>query len=337
MKKLLILILGMFFYVHSFAQELTDITGRIVSSTGSPLEGVTITNEKSINPSTKKNFNAITDKDGKFSIKGIVGDVLHVAYIGFHDKDITVAAANVGDIPLEVMNETLNDVVVTGLAVSSHSVWLGAKLGYNFDGINDPNNFFVGAAKVEINPLKSKQFKAGSPASPYFSVIGNIANFINSNTPQDSIQEKLSSLALSTEGVGVGLGLLWEFKIETPDAGDIFFRPYLTSGYRLNTYTKVGPDTVTVNLSQFRNTVGIEFEGLEWKNGGAMNLSFEGAYSLFDPDRYATIFSQRKKSLATLEASLILPISKSVGFFVDGTYAKHLSAVYLIGAIIKTP
>jgi len=117
-----------------------------MTGTGTLLPSATVINESQINPSTRRNFATVVDKNEKFTVKGKIGGNLHVVSVGFHDKDVVVNAAGLCNIQLEGMSNDLNEVVFARLAVSPHSSWLGAKVGFNFDGITEPINFFLGAA-----------------------------------------------------------------------------------------------------------------------------------------------------------------------------------------------
>ncbi|HET6993766.1 MAG TPA: carboxypeptidase-like regulatory domain-containing protein, partial [Chitinophagaceae bacterium] len=304
-------------------QSLTEIRGVVTNKNGQPLAGVTVVNKTSTDE-FGASFTTVTDQNGRFKIRGRPGDELSFSNSGFAPESFKVG--NQSEMRIELFGGG-------GGAVSPLSTWIGAKIGYNLDGITEDNSF-IGAAKVIINPLAEKF--STRKRSPSFAIIGNFADFI-SNTNKDSVTKQLTSLTQSVQGLGIGLGLTWDFPFQFGEREEntIHFRPYLTSSYRLNTFTKVGPDSSTVNLSQMRNTIGLEFEGLTFKKGGAINLSIEASLSLFGASRYQKIFNENKSSLRTLEATLILPISNMFGLFVDGTYSRGMSAVYLIGIIIK--
>jgi hypothetical protein len=338
LKPFVLLLTASLITALCFSQEFKEVTGKVVTAIDkTPIPGVTIINTTSKNPETNKNFITTTDRSGEFKILAKIGDVLEAKFVGMKTRTHKIEGPEAIQFRLEADELDLDDVVVVGYSgLSTRSTWIGAKVGYNFDGI-DEDNEFIGAAKISINPFKERFSNANG--APYISIIGNFGDFI-SNAAKDTVQKKLSSLALSTQGLAIGLGATWELpmQIGTEAANRFNIRPYVTSGYRLNTFknVRIGKDSTTINLSQFRNTAGIELEGFEFKNGGLLNISIEAAITFFDPVKYEQIFNEQKRSLKTLEGTIILPISNLIGFFVDGTFARNTKPIYLIGIIFKS-
>jgi hypothetical protein len=113
------------------------------------------------------------------------------------------------------------------------------------------------------------------------------------------------------------------------------WRMQLTSVYRLNSFKNIGPDSNTVSINQWRSSVGFEYEGLKFENGGPLSLSVEGSVSIFSKSRYKQIFDEEKNMLYVLESTIILPLSEKIGFFINGTYSKGLSPSYVTGIVLR--
>src|SRR5579872_7516085 len=96
------------------------VGGRIVSSSGQPLEGVSVVvRQTSIGTTTKAN--------GEFSLN--VPDtrsVLVISYIGYRDREIPVGSGTFFNIQLEAVSNQLNDVVVVGYGTVKKSDLTGS-------------------------------------------------------------------------------------------------------------------------------------------------------------------------------------------------------------------
>ena len=91
--------------LHVAAQTQT-IKGKITDSKGNALEGVTI---KLANSKT----NAISAKNGTYSINASINDVLEFSYIGFASKRQTVLSTEL-NISLNASSADLQDVILVG-------------------------------------------------------------------------------------------------------------------------------------------------------------------------------------------------------------------------------
>src|SRR3984885_10565749 len=86
----------------------TRITGKVIGSDDSrPVIGATVKIQGT-------NVGVVTDVNGSFVINANTNDVLVISYIGYQQKNVTVTGASLGTIVLNVTNNTLNEVVVTG-------------------------------------------------------------------------------------------------------------------------------------------------------------------------------------------------------------------------------
>jgi hypothetical protein len=111
--------------VHVFAQE-KSVSGTVVSEEGGePLEGVTVTNEK-----TKKS--TTTNTAGYFTLRATKGDVLAFTYVGFSRKTATVGDAAVVNMRLTSGGSNLDEVVVTAYGISQRK----SDLTYKVDQVS---------------------------------------------------------------------------------------------------------------------------------------------------------------------------------------------------------
>ena len=112
-----------FFSISSVLSQV--ITGTIKVAPGIPVQGATVTNQK-----TKKA--TLTNKNGEFSIEAEPGDNLLVVYVGYTSLQITTEKDKLTyDLILNKFEGALDEVVVS---MSPKSVWVNAKVGYNFEG-----------------------------------------------------------------------------------------------------------------------------------------------------------------------------------------------------------
>jgi TonB-linked SusC/RagA family outer membrane protein len=93
-----------------FAQDKT-VSGTVLSDDdGSPLIGVTVTNEK-----TKKR--TLTNEAGYFSIAASKGDVLKFNYVGYSVREVTVSGDDKINLRIPRSEDDLGNVVVTGYGI----------------------------------------------------------------------------------------------------------------------------------------------------------------------------------------------------------------------------
>jgi hypothetical protein len=311
-----------------FAQP--TIKGVVKDSKGMPMVGATIT---VTDAKTAGKRYTMTNNSGEFSIAANAGDNISISFVGFNATSQEVTDSDIKNgmiIQLDITSGMKDEIVLAGGgggSLSPNSYWIGAKLGYNFDGFadDDVDNYFVGAAKVVLNKSKDRFLKG------QWGIVGNIAGFISKQNKDDANKD-LQKLTMSVQGLGVGAYELWEQQV---GAGKNTVREYLTAGYRLNTFKKVGKDSATVNLSQAKFTAGFEFEAVRFEKGGALSFSFELSHLRFSKAKYNSVFGEEKSSLTSFETGIILPINTNFGFFASGTFAKEVKPVYLFGVIVR--
>ena len=331
MKESIYLSLILLFFALSTYSQTFTIKGK-VSTKDSPIAGCSVVNEtKSVG---EKKVLTITNQKGEYSIEAEKGDKINFYYAGFTPQSIIVNNSDALNIKLEV-SESLSEVVVTGFGSSSVSIrnfWVGAKIGYNFIG-NTDDDFFVGSATIALNLLDNNDTHHS------FGIIGNFGNFKFNKDTSDT--KNIQKVAQSINGLSIGVGYTHETSLKgkneykSKQYPKSYFREFIQSGVRLTTFTKVGKDSSTANLGQSMTTGGVEFEQTGFKNGGSITASMGVSLYLFDKDIYKKIFDEEKSRLVTLDFTIILPISKNMGFFVNGTFAKKTSAAYILGVILK--
>jgi TonB-dependent starch-binding outer membrane protein SusC len=107
MKKLLLLPLLVLVLIQGFAQSRV-IKGKVLDDAGKPLSGATV-NVKGTTTST------ITDAVGNFEVStSLEHPVLVISFVGFEQQEFGVVNGVEPSIHLNLINQTLNDVVVVG-------------------------------------------------------------------------------------------------------------------------------------------------------------------------------------------------------------------------------
>ncbi|MGN6803036.1 MAG: SusC/RagA family TonB-linked outer membrane protein [Ginsengibacter sp.] len=119
-RQALLLLIGSFFCLSSFAQSKT-ITGKVLTSEeNTPLAGVTV-NVKGTNHST------ITDASGNFSIDAQKGATLVFSYVGYETQEEKVGTGNSISVLLNRnSNSKLQDIVVVGYGTQKKANLTGA-------------------------------------------------------------------------------------------------------------------------------------------------------------------------------------------------------------------
>ncbi len=321
-----VIMLGFFIFPPLLlnAQETITVSGQVVDSQDLPLAGVNVIVEGTTNGTQ-------TDFDGNYTLNDVPETAALVfSYVGFMEIRREVNSRSRIDIKMEEEAPALDEVVVVSISASSRNYWVGAKVGYNLIGETD-DNFFVGSASVEINLLDNL------PRKHLFGVVGNLGNFQFSESEDNS--KDIQKLAQSVNGISLGLGYTHESnRIPlTYDYDDpyLYFRQFARIGVRYNSFKDVGEENETVNFAQFVINSGLELELYGFKNGGALSFSSGLSLYIFDNSLYKQLFEEEKSSILTFDATVTLPLSKSLGLFVNGTFARNTSAAFILGLVVK--
>lgn len=311
-----------FLFINSLAFSQISVSGTVTDN-NQPVVGAIVSVKDTSNGTT-------TDMNGKYILNDVnEDDVLIFSNTGFSDYKVNVNKNTSIDFDFNNGKATLKAHVNTATnSVSPNNYWIGAKIGYNFIGETD-DNFFVGSASIAMNVLE------GLPKQHKVAIVGNFGNFKFDKDTNDS--ENVQKVAQSLNGLSVGLGYTHESKnpLEVTNKSNLIFRQFIQTGVRLTSFKNVGDNDETVDLAQSVTTTGLELELNGFKNDGAVTLSTGISMYLFDPNVYQKIFDNDKKGLLTLDFTVILPISKNMGFFINGTFAKQTSANYILGIIFQ--
>jgi TonB-linked SusC/RagA family outer membrane protein len=138
MKKILLLIMGLFFFVglsESIAQS-RKITGKVTSTEdGSALPGVSV-QVKSTSRGTQ------TDANGAFSIEAASNETLVFTFIGMTPKDVSVGSKSIINVTLSNDEQQLDQLVVIGYGTEKRSNTTGSLTsikGDKISGLITPN------------------------------------------------------------------------------------------------------------------------------------------------------------------------------------------------------
>lgn len=104
-KAFYVLSVILFLFATPLWSQQSVIDGKVVSSTGAPLSGATVSSGKQ---------STVTGSQGEFSIKVTRGTMLTVSYVGY--TDLKTAAEKGMKVTLEPSSTVLEDVIVTGVA-----------------------------------------------------------------------------------------------------------------------------------------------------------------------------------------------------------------------------
>jgi len=140
-----------------FAQQKT-VSGTVSDENGLPLPGATV-----IRAGTSSGTS--TDFDGKYQLTANIGDTLEISYVGYATQSLTVGASNTYNVSM-VLDNNLDEVIVTGVAIGTST----KKLGFSVGKVNkeelqevpavDPAN----ALRGKVSGVRIVQ-ASGNPAS----------------------------------------------------------------------------------------------------------------------------------------------------------------------------
>lgn len=119
MNRIALFLISVFLLALPAAAQQKNISGIVTEPSGEPLIGATIMVKGT-------NTAAVTDIDGKFSIKAKPGDTLQVTYVGFQKQIIKVAASDNLTIVMQEEANTLDEMVVVGYGTMKKADLTGA-------------------------------------------------------------------------------------------------------------------------------------------------------------------------------------------------------------------
>ena len=123
--------------------QTSMVTGQVLDENGEPVIGATVSVKGS-------HVTAVTDVDGRFSIKAPRGSTLAVSYVGYGTRDVKVDGGNL-TVNLQQDARVLNEVVVTALGIKKEA----KSLSYNVQQVSSDALMTVQDANF-VNSLSGK-------------------------------------------------------------------------------------------------------------------------------------------------------------------------------------
>lgn len=171
-KRAFMASLLLFFSCVAFAQNV--LKGTVRDAKGEPMIGVSVM--------VGDKTGAITDLDGNFQVNNVSpGTVLHVSYIGFKKKSVTVGNKPHIDIVLEEENTNLDELVVIGYGMVKKRDLTGAVAALGEDKLKDrPYGNALQSMAGQVSGVNITQSQGAPGMAPTIRVRG--MSSINSGT-----------------------------------------------------------------------------------------------------------------------------------------------------------
>lgn len=118
MKRILMALTGVFLCTTQAVAQQKNVTGRVTSETGTPLEGVAVTVKGTTIGTT-------TNTTGNYSIRASVGQTLQYRLIGTQPEERNVGSENAINVSLKKVATSLDAIVVTALGQTTQQRALG--------------------------------------------------------------------------------------------------------------------------------------------------------------------------------------------------------------------
>ncbi|MFA5973815.1 MAG: TonB-dependent receptor [Lentimicrobiaceae bacterium] len=140
--RILLLFVAWAFAFQAFAQDI-QVTGKVSDAKdGSSLPGATV----QVKGTT---IGALTDLDGKYSLKVKAGSVLSFSFIGYDPQEVTITKQREVNIALQQSSTTLQQVVVIGYGQvkksdATGSISVTSSKDFNKGAITSPQDLLVG-------------------------------------------------------------------------------------------------------------------------------------------------------------------------------------------------
>jgi TonB-linked SusC/RagA family outer membrane protein len=266
MRKILFSLLLFTCIIQAVAQQ--TITGVVSdASDGSPLPGVTITVKGT-------NTAAMSDLDGKFSLNAPSDATLLVTFMGYKTQELAVNGQTVINVQLEVDDQTIEEVVVTGYGVQKKSVVTGS-----------------------ISSVKSKDLEKLPVGRIEQTMQGRIAGVtIASNSGQPGSSSTIRVRGITTfndnnplwvvDGVVVdngGIGYINQSDIES---------------------IEVLKDASSLAIYGARSASGVILVTTKQGSKGKINVSYNGYYGVSSPERKLNLLNSKEYATLMNEKSI---------------------------------
>ncbi|HVG12274.1 MAG TPA: carboxypeptidase-like regulatory domain-containing protein, partial [Flavisolibacter sp.] len=198
MRKILCLFGGVLFFALTCMAQTREIKGRVQNDAGLPLPNVSV-QERGSRQGT------VTDENGNFRLSVKDGATLILSSIGYDSKEVKPGASSELSISLFQSNQSLSEVVVTGVGVATSK----KKVAFAVEAVNINNQVKVSTGDVGqqlVGQIAGAQISStnGSPGAPLNILLRGINSLNRSTSPMilmDGLQvgvTNLTSLDLST-------------------------------------------------------------------------------------------------------------------------------------------
>ncbi|MDY6384133.1 MAG: TonB-dependent receptor plug domain-containing protein, partial [Bacteroidales bacterium] len=174
-------------------QDGNSVYSGIIRDENGPVPGAVIVNKTN-------NETALSDDQGKFSIRGRSGDVLVVNMLGYKDSQFTLSSQTSNlTIGMEIDKTTLDEVVVVGYGVQKKVNMTGSVSSVNFQSLETQSRPITDASQALSSATPGLQVMQGSgaPNSESFSYNIRGTGTLNSSSPLilvDGMEQSISSV-----------------------------------------------------------------------------------------------------------------------------------------------
>jgi hypothetical protein len=132
MKRLIFILVHLLVAAGSLSAQTIEISGTVVDSDGETVIGAAVL------VAGGGSNGAITDENGKYTIRAGKKDVLVFSALGYEERREDVSGRSRIDVVLRFESLTLNDAVVIGYGVQKKSDLTGSVSVVNADELNSP-------------------------------------------------------------------------------------------------------------------------------------------------------------------------------------------------------
>ena len=157
------------------AQQVRNISGRIVDEKGVPVYGATIQN-------LTTRAGATADSDGRFSIVAETGQILQVYMLGYKEQSIEVTSSNTINIVLAEDTQMLEETVVVGYATQKKINVTGAASSISGDELDFRPVVNVMNALQGADPSMNITMSSGNPVDGHSINIRGVPS-VNGGSP----------------------------------------------------------------------------------------------------------------------------------------------------------
>jgi hypothetical protein len=207
--------------------------------------------------------------------------------------------------------------------LAANNPWMGAQVGYKFGNGGDFENSLLVTARL-LYKIESPLPRLQLP------VMGNISDIRPREVSETGeTWGEVQSLLISAEGIN--LGIFPYFPLHSTDL--LLLTLHGGTSWKVNAYGS--PVGETEYLHQARISGGIEL-GVGRRADGRLPLtvSIAPVMSFFSADVYEGVFGERRRGLAHLEVTGIVPIGLGVGVLMEGLISSRSTSGFRAGIVL---